>query len=180
MTTDRKLPDAAASTPAPGEPAGRRQDPGDPLDRAVQVDLRGFGGSSGCLDRVRPGEQADVKAGATVPDAPANAGETSDGTWRSEPPADSAPVATILNGGTYADDGTNNAAGDGAGAGIWTVSPPLGADAHLAGVPQVAVDVAAGLHGSHHRELLAPYWTGARTRRPAGRRPARGGGRRAR
>src|SRR3954465_11013035 len=28
----------------------------------VQVDLRGFGGSSGCLDWVGPGEQADVKA----------------------------------------------------------------------------------------------------------------------
>src|SRR4051794_38374262 len=29
----------------------------------VQVDLRGFGGSSGCLDWVGAGEQADVKAG---------------------------------------------------------------------------------------------------------------------
>src|SRR5919199_4199061 len=28
----------------------------------VQVDLRGFGGSSGCLDWAGPGEQADVKA----------------------------------------------------------------------------------------------------------------------
>jgi uncharacterized protein len=28
----------------------------------VQVDLRGFGGSTGCLDWVGPGEQADVKA----------------------------------------------------------------------------------------------------------------------
>ena len=28
----------------------------------VQVDLRGFGGSSGCLDWGGPGEQADVKA----------------------------------------------------------------------------------------------------------------------
>src|SRR4051794_7496248 len=35
------------------------------LDRGytwVQVDLRGFGGSSGCLDWAGPGEQADVKA----------------------------------------------------------------------------------------------------------------------
>ena len=28
----------------------------------VQVDLRGFGGSNGCLDWAGPGEQADVKA----------------------------------------------------------------------------------------------------------------------
>ena len=28
----------------------------------VQVDLRGFGGSSGCLDWAGPGEQADVKS----------------------------------------------------------------------------------------------------------------------
>jgi putative CocE/NonD family hydrolase len=28
----------------------------------VQVDLRGFGGSTGCLDWAGPGEQADVKA----------------------------------------------------------------------------------------------------------------------
>ncbi|WSU55074.1 CocE/NonD family hydrolase [Streptomyces sp. NBC_01092] len=38
---------------------------GDLLDRGyalVQVDLRGFGGSSGCLDSLGKGEQADVKA----------------------------------------------------------------------------------------------------------------------
>ena len=29
---------------------------------ADKVDLRGFGGSSGCLDWAGPGEQADVKA----------------------------------------------------------------------------------------------------------------------
>jgi predicted acyl esterase len=84
-------------------------------------------------------------AGKTVADDPANVVQTSDGTWRAEtswPPADSAPVDTALNGGSYADDGTNNGTGEGAGTGIWTVSPRLAGDAHFAGVPMVTVDVA--------------------------------------
>ena len=32
----------------------------------VMVDLRGFGGSNGCLDWSGPGEQADVKAAVAV------------------------------------------------------------------------------------------------------------------
>src|SRR3954463_3603218 len=84
--------------------------------------------------------------GATVADDPANAVQTSDGTWRSEaawPPADSNAVDTALNGGEYSDDGQNNGTGSGAGTGIWTVSPILKSDAHFAGVPKVTVDVAS-------------------------------------
>ncbi len=85
-------------------------------------------------------------AGKTVADDPANIVQTSDGTWRAElnwPPADSTPVDSALNGGSYTDDGTNNGTGEGAGAGIWTVSPRLIQDAHFAGVPKVTVDVAS-------------------------------------
>jgi len=84
--------------------------------------------------------------GATVADDPAIAVETSDGSWRAEdawPPADSAPVDTALNPGSYTDDAQNNGTGDGAGTGIWTISPRLTDDAHLAGVPKITVDVAS-------------------------------------
>ncbi len=84
--------------------------------------------------------------GADGPADPANAVETSDGTWRAEeswPPADSTPVDTALNGGAYTDDGRNNGTGDGAGNGIWSISPRLTEDAHFAGVPKVSVGVAS-------------------------------------
>ncbi len=87
--------------------------------------------------------------GADVPDDVPNAVESSDGTWRSEsswPPADSSAVDTALNAGSYADDGTNNGTAEGGtpnGEGVWTISPPLAADAHFAGVPTVTVDVAS-------------------------------------
>src|SRR3954454_293594 len=84
--------------------------------------------------------------GADVADDPADVVETSDGTWRAEaswPPADSTPVDTALNAGSYTDDAQNNGTGDGAGTGIWTISPRLAEDAHFAGVPKVSVDVAS-------------------------------------
>ncbi|HET6549773.1 MAG TPA: CocE/NonD family hydrolase [Solirubrobacter sp.] len=102
-------------------------------------------GRKGWFDEVMRFFDRHVK-GETVPDDPANVVETSDGTWRSEaawPPADSSPVPTTLNGGDYSDDGSNNGTGDGSGNGIWTVSSPLTADAHVAGVPKVTVDVAS-------------------------------------
>ncbi len=85
--------------------------------------------------------------GDTAPDTdPADAVETSDGTWRAEaswPPADASAVSTALNAGSYADDAQNNGTGSGAGNGIWTISPRLTEDAHFAGVPKVSVDVAS-------------------------------------
>ena len=49
-----------------------------------------------------------------------------------------------LKPGAYTDDAQNNGTADGGtpnGQGIWTFSPPLAHDAHLAGVPKVTVDV---------------------------------------
>ena len=66
--------------------------------------------------------------------------ETSDGTWRSEtrwPPADASSLTTVLRSGSYTDDAQNNGTAEGGspnGQGIWTFSPPLAHDAHLAGV----------------------------------------------
>jgi predicted acyl esterase len=79
---------------------------------------------------------------------PAVAVETSDGSWRAEsqwPPADASSVATALKPGSYTDDAQNNGTGDGAGTGIWTFSPPLAHDAHLAGVPKVTVNASITL-----------------------------------
>jgi predicted acyl esterase len=74
--------------------------------------------------------------------------ETSDGSWRSEaqwPPADASSLATALKPGSYTDDAQNNGTGDGAGQGIWTFSPPLAHDAHLAGIPKVTVNASITL-----------------------------------
>jgi uncharacterized protein len=74
--------------------------------------------------------------------------ETSDGSWRSEaqwPPADASSVTTALKPGSYSDDAQNNGTGDGAGTGIWTFSPPLAHDAHLAGIPKVTVNASITL-----------------------------------
>jgi predicted acyl esterase len=73
--------------------------------------------------------------------------ETSDGTWRAEkqwPPTDSHPLTTALRTGSYTDDGENTGTGAGSGQeGVWTFSPPLAHDAHLAGVPRVTLDTAS-------------------------------------
>jgi predicted acyl esterase len=86
--------------------------------------------------------------GATVPDDPPIALESSDGKWRSEdawPPADSIKQTSELKAGTYSDDGTNNGeAADGTppyGAGVWTFSPPFKYTTHLAGVPRITADL---------------------------------------
>jgi len=77
--------------------------------------------------------------------------ETSDGTWRSEaqwPPADASSLTTALKSGSYTDDAQNNGTAEGGtpnGQGIWTFSPPLAHDAHLAGVPRVSVNASITL-----------------------------------
>jgi len=82
--------------------------------------------------------------------------QTSDGTWRGEqqwPPADAGDVIVDLKPGTYADDAQNKGSNDSGtgvpagggtspGNGLWTISPPLAYDAHLAGVPRVMADIA--------------------------------------
>jgi pimeloyl-ACP methyl ester carboxylesterase len=82
---------------------------------------------------------------AHVEQDPPIAVQTSDGSWRAEerwPPADVAMRKATLNAGSYTDDGNNNGTGSGAGSGVWTISGPLPAAAHYAGVPRITVDVA--------------------------------------
>jgi predicted acyl esterase len=76
--------------------------------------------------------------------------QTSDGTWRSEtawPPVDARAVTVPLQSGKYSDDAQNVGSGLGGspnGLGIWTISPPLAHDAHLAGVPHIDATVDPG------------------------------------
>jgi predicted acyl esterase len=86
--------------------------------------------------------------GATVPDDPPIALESSDGKWRAEdawPPADALKQTTELNPGTYSDDALNNGeAYDGLppfGLGVWTFSPPLPHKVQLGGVPSITADL---------------------------------------
>ena len=109
-------------------------------------------GRAGWFDEVMRFFDRYVKGDTAVPDSdPPIAVETSDGTWRAEdswPPADSTAVTETLNPGTYSDDGTDNGTAEGGspnGEGVWTVSPPLTGDAHLAGVPRVSVDASTAL-----------------------------------
>jgi predicted acyl esterase len=100
-------------------------------------------GRAGWFDEVMRWYDHHLKGGP-APKDPRMVIQTSDGTFRSEqawPPADARDRVSALNAGTYTDDGENNGTGSGAGNGIWTVSTPLPHDAHLAGIPRVAVDV---------------------------------------
>jgi hypothetical protein len=70
--------------------------------------------------------------------------QTSDGSYRGEeswPPADARRHRTALTGGEYRDDTVNEGTGSNGGQGLWTISRPLPYDAHLAGIPRLAVDV---------------------------------------
>lgn len=94
-------------------------------------------------------------AGRPLKRAPVNrdpkiAVETSDGTWRAEkrwPPRDSLPLTVHLRSGSYLDTGQNNGEAyhgmQPFGQGIWTFSPPLRHLAHLASVPEVALEASA-------------------------------------
>ena len=67
-----------------------------------------------------------------------------DGRYRAEadwPPADANLRPGILRAGTYADDGANSGEGSGGGQGLWSISAPLPHAAHLAGEPQVELQV---------------------------------------
>ena len=80
--------------------------------------------------------------------------ETSDGSWRTEqqwPPADSTGYKSALLRGSYTDTASNSGSSEGAGttdtlgSGVWTISPPLAHNAHLAGVPKVNLNVSSNL-----------------------------------
>jgi predicted acyl esterase len=116
-------------------------------------------GRAGWYDEVMRFLDEHVRGIAPAVADPAVVVQGSDGTWRSEaawPPADAAAHTAPLRAGSYADDGRNlgsndSAAGPGGtggvdtttGAGVWTLSPPLPHDAHLAGIPIARVDAAS-------------------------------------
>jgi predicted acyl esterase len=80
----------------------------------------------------------------TVKDPPI-AVQTNDGKWRAEqawPPADAQTYTSPLRAGSYTDDGSGDATQTSDTDGVWTISPPLPYDAHLAGSGRVVVDVA--------------------------------------
>jgi hypothetical protein len=81
---------------------------------------------------------------------PTLAVQTNDGTWRAEqewPPGDSRALKVPLKPGEYVDDAQTKASNDGvavsgaSGVGIWTISPRLPYEAHMAGVPRLKLDV---------------------------------------
>ncbi|MDX6640645.1 MAG: uncharacterized protein QOF12_1656 [Solirubrobacteraceae bacterium] len=74
--------------------------------------------------------------------------QTNDGKWRAEqswPPADATGYTTTLNTGSYADQGQSSATGDTdsttAPSGVWTISPVLDHEVHLAGSGTASIDV---------------------------------------
>ena len=70
--------------------------------------------------------------------------QANDGKWREEtswPPADAKDYTTELKGGTYDDTSSSAATGTGSEIGVWTISPPLTHDVHLAGSGKATVDV---------------------------------------
>jgi hypothetical protein len=111
-------------------------------------------GRNGWFDEVMRffDEHVRGQKGATSVDPPVVV-QTSDGSWRGEtewPPGDATSVVTRLRGGSYYDDANVFGTGEGAGsAGVWTVSPPLRHDAHLAGVPDAALRVAPEAAGAN-------------------------------
>jgi predicted acyl esterase len=106
-------------------------------------------GRAGWFDEVMRFYDDHLKGIAPAVQDPPVAVESSDGTWRSEqswPPADSTPTTTALGTGTYTDDAQNNGTAEGGspnGRGVWTISPPLPYEAHLAGVPKATVNASA-------------------------------------
>jgi predicted acyl esterase len=103
-------------------------------------------GRAGWFDEVMRFFDRYVKGAKVTTQDPPLAVESSDGGWRSEaawPPADSRSATSPLRTGSYTDDAQNNGTAEGGspnGQGVWTFSPPLAQDAHLAGVPRVTVD----------------------------------------
>jgi uncharacterized protein len=101
-------------------------------------------GREGFFDEVMRFYDQFLKGTAPAVADPPVAVQTNDGRWRAEeswPPADTATFTSPLNTGSYMDDGSGSATGDDA-SGVWTISPPLASDAHLAGSGRAVVDVA--------------------------------------
>jgi predicted acyl esterase len=106
-------------------------------------------GRAGWFDETMRFYDQYLKGEAPAVQDPPVAVESGDGSWRAEdawPPKDASTVSARLRPGKYTDDATNNGTAEGGspnGEGIWTITPPLKDDAHLAGVPKLTAEVSA-------------------------------------
>jgi uncharacterized protein len=101
-------------------------------------------GRAGFFDEVMRFYDQYLKGEAPAVQDPPVAVQTNDGKWRAEsswPPADSTGYTMALRSGIYSDDGSGSATGSDAD-GVWTISPRLPYDVHLAGSGTAVVDVA--------------------------------------
>jgi uncharacterized protein len=101
-------------------------------------------GREGFFDEVVRFYDRFLKGTTPSVEDPPVAVQTNDGRWRAEeewPPADAVRYTSQLRTGSYTDDGSGSATG-GETDGVWTISPPLPHDAHLAGSGKATVDVA--------------------------------------
>jgi putative CocE/NonD family hydrolase len=123
------------------DPLGLNGNPADCPPGRLKMGRHGF------FDEVMRFYDQFLRGQAPAVADPPIAVQTNDGKWRAEdqwPPADSSGYRTALRPGTYEDQGQANATGSGAEVGVWTISPALPYDVHLAGSGRVVVDVAAG------------------------------------
>jgi pimeloyl-ACP methyl ester carboxylesterase len=101
-------------------------------------------GREGFFDEVMRFYDQFLKGTAPAVADPPVAVQTNDGRWRGEdswPPSDAVTLTSPLRTGDYMDDGSGQATG-GDTDGVWTISPRLQNDAHLAGSGKAIVDVA--------------------------------------
>jgi uncharacterized protein len=101
-------------------------------------------GRAGWFDEVMRFYDRFLKGETPSVTDPQIAVQTNDGKWRAEdqwPPADAVSYTTSLRPGGYQDDGQGFSTQDDA-SGVWTISPPLPYEAHLAGSGKAVVDVA--------------------------------------
>ena len=113
--------------------------------------VRGWETSGGELLTGRPGFIEEVMRfldhhlrDAPAPADPAVVIQDADGRYRGEtawPPSDATERVLTLRPGDYRDDGENRGSGARAGAGAWSISPPLAHPARLSGEPRVEVEV---------------------------------------
>jgi uncharacterized protein len=106
-------------------------------------------GRAGWFDEVMRFYDHYLKGGPAEGDPPI-AVQTNDGKWRAEqswPPADAKGQTTTLKTGSYMDDG-NGGYDDSDADGVWTISPPLAHDAHLAGSGKVTLDLTGPQNGN--------------------------------
>lgn len=110
-------------------------------------------GRRGFLDQAMRFLDAKLRGVASPVEDPAITVQEGNGAgrWRLEqawPPADAAPWRLPLNAGSYA-DAPGNDAGSAGGEGVWTFTPPLPDEAHLAGEMRLDVPVTTTVPGAH-------------------------------